>query len=53
MTTKFQREKEQLQAINKKMDAGADSLLDKLKASKWTGAAVIAAGITAVFLLIK
>lgn len=43
--TKFQREriKEEIERQNAAADAGADKLLDKLKASKWTGAVLLAA----------
>lgn len=37
--------------VNEKADAGADSLLDKLKASKWTAAILVGVAVALVVFL--
>ncbi len=50
--TQFQRKriKEEIERQNAAADAGADRLLDRLRASKWTGAILLAAVIVIVVL---
>jgi hypothetical protein len=43
--------KEEMEKQNAAADAGADRLLDKLKASKWTAAMLLGAGLFAIALL--
>jgi hypothetical protein len=52
--TQFQRKKiqEEIERQNAKADAGADKLLDKLKASKWTGAALLSAAAVVVIVVL-
>lgn len=54
--TMFQRKririiKEELEKQNAAVDASADKLLDKLKASKWTAAVLSGAALLAIALL--
>jgi hypothetical protein len=54
--TMFQRKririiKEELEKQNAAVDASADNLLDKLKASKWTAAVLLGAALFAIALL--
>lgn len=54
--TMFQRKririiKEEMEKQNAAADASADRLLDKLKASKWTAAVLVGAGLFAIALL--
>jgi hypothetical protein len=54
--TMFQRKririiKEEMEKQNAAVDASADRLLDKLKASKWTAAMLLGAALLAVALL--
>lgn len=54
--TMFQRKririiKEELEKQNAAVDASADKLLDKLKASKWTAAVLSGAALSAIALL--
>ncbi|BCT67984.1 MULTISPECIES: hypothetical protein [unclassified Nitrosospira] len=54
--TMFQRKririiKEELEKQNAAVDASADKLLDKLKASKWTAAVLLGAALLAVAIL--
>ncbi len=54
--TMFQRKrirtiKEALEKQNAAVDANADKLLDKLKASKWTAAVLLGAAVFAIALL--
>lgn len=51
--TQFQRKriKEEIERKNAAADAGADRLLDKLRASKWTGAILLAAAVILLVLL--
>lgn len=52
--TQFQRKKiqEEIERQNAKADAGADKLLDKLKASKWTGAFLLLAAAVVVIVVL-
>ena len=54
--TMFQRKririiKEEMEKQNAAIDASADRLLDKLKASKWTAAVLLGAGLFGIALL--
>ncbi|WP_156972511.1 hypothetical protein [Nitrosospira sp. NpAV] len=54
MMTQFQRKriKEEIDRQNAMVDASADSLLDKLRASKWTGAILLAAAMAIVIVVL-
>jgi len=45
--------KNKVEEINLKADAEADSLLDKLKTSKWTAAILLCAAVIVIVVLIK
>jgi hypothetical protein len=45
--------KSKAEEINLKADTEADSLLDKLKASKWTGAILLGAAVVVIILLVR
>ena len=51
--TMYQRNriKEEIDKQNAAADAGADKLLDKLKASKWTGAILLATAVVVIVVL--
>lgn len=53
--TMYQRNriKEEIDKQNAAADAEADSLLDKLKASKWTAAIMLAAAVVAVVIVLS
>lgn len=60
MTTKYQRGKQQLEDLNADLDKKADGLVEegetilaKLKKSKWTAASLAGAGLLAAFLLTR
>ena len=52
--TQFQRKriKEEIEKQNAAVDAGADSFLDKLRASKWTGAILLAVAAVMVIVVL-
>lgn len=51
--TQFQRNriKEEIERQNAAADAGADRLLDKLRASKWTGAILLVIAVIVIVVL--
>ncbi|PTR10830.1 hypothetical protein C8R32_101360 [Nitrosospira sp. Nsp5] len=52
--TQFQRKriKEEIEKQNAAVDAGADRFLDKLRASKWTGAILLAVAAVIVIVVL-
>ncbi|SCX82406.1 hypothetical protein SAMN05216308_101431 [Nitrosospira sp. Nsp13] len=52
--TQFQRKriKEEIEKQNAAVDAGADRFLDKLRASKWTGAILLAVAAVMVIVVL-
>ncbi|MEO6825323.1 MAG: hypothetical protein ABI167_11495 [Nitrosospira sp.] len=48
-----EKAKEEIETVNLKADAQADSFLDKLKASKWTAAILLAAAVIAIVVLAR
>lgn len=50
---KFEQEKQKLEEVNAKLDKQADSFLEKLQTSKWTGIGLVGAAVAAAFILLK